>query len=212
MISQGMPATNKGAERKKAMIEAARSVFIEAGFEGATLDKIIELSGGSRSSLYHHFGDKEGLFVAVVNETIEAIFSEMVPLDSSASLEEVLSLHGRYFLKSILDPQTLSLFRLIVAEIERFPKLGELFYQVGPEKTYQTVARSLRQMPELAQYSDSFLYRFSCHFLEMTKGELFMKALCIKDFSASPESIEESLRLSVSLMLCLLTHHNLNIL
>lgn len=204
------PKIPKGLQRKQSMIIAARAVFTEHGFEGTTLEMIIEQSGGSRSSLYHHFGDKEGLFVAVVKDMIESIFNDPSELASSEAVEDILMHYGERFLTSILHPQTLSLFRLIVAETERFPKLGALFYQLGPESTYCTVADALRKNPQLAQYSEEFLYRFACHFIEMIKGELFMKALCIKDFIATEQTIKESLKLSVSLMICLLTHHDLN--
>ena len=56
------------------MLEAAKAVFVEHGYAGATLDDVIEQAGGSRATLYKQFGGKEGLFAAVIAE----IAAEMV--------------------------------------------------------------------------------------------------------------------------------------
>lgn len=202
MLKPSTPIGHKGQKRKQAMIQAARRVFIDNGFEGTTLDMIIELSGGSRSSLYTHFGDKEGLYIAVVQDTIESIFLDMEEVEIEPSLRGVLEIHGKRFLNSILNPETLSLFRLIVSETDRFPKLGEIFYKIGPEKTYTVVFNALRTLPELAYLSNEQLYRFACHFVEMVKGDVFMKALCIKNYVVTQKEIDQSLQLSVSLMCC----------
>lgn len=68
--------TPKGRRRHQALITAATEIFLQYGFEGATLDMIIERAGGSRTTLYKNFGDKEGLFAAVIASMIDDIFQE----------------------------------------------------------------------------------------------------------------------------------------
>lgn len=76
MSSPFFAKTPKGQRRNKALISAASEIFIQYGFEGTTLDMIIERAGGSRSTLYKNFGDKEGLFAAVVASMIDDIFAD----------------------------------------------------------------------------------------------------------------------------------------
>ncbi|ONI70627.1 TetR family transcriptional regulator [Actinosynnema sp. ALI-1.44] len=51
-----------GADTKNALIEAARAVFIEQGYEGATVRAIAKRAGVDPAMVNHWFGGKEGLF------------------------------------------------------------------------------------------------------------------------------------------------------
>ena len=62
-----------GEKRRKAMIDAAYSLFVERGYEAVTLDDIIKVSGGSKSSLYKYFSNKEGILKAVIESLAAAI-------------------------------------------------------------------------------------------------------------------------------------------
>ncbi len=50
--------TERGRQRRRAMLDAATQAFLEHGFEGTTLDMVIERAGGSRGTLYSSFGGK----------------------------------------------------------------------------------------------------------------------------------------------------------
>ncbi len=74
-----MPTQNpRGERRRAALLEAAKAVFVEQGYAGATLDDVIAQAGGSRATLYKQFGGKEGLFAAVIAEICAEI---VAPLD-----------------------------------------------------------------------------------------------------------------------------------
>ena len=60
-------------QRRKQLIEISRGAFAELGYEAASLEEIAERAGVSRPILYSHFGDKHGLFEAVVSEQIELV-------------------------------------------------------------------------------------------------------------------------------------------
>lgn len=108
MNSSFAAKTPKGQRRNKALITAASEIFIQCGFEGTTLDKIIERAGGSRSTLYKSFGDKEGLFAAVIESMIEDIFTdEDNNLSSHNTIESILSFYGSQFLINVLKSQSI---------------------------------------------------------------------------------------------------------
>jgi AcrR family transcriptional regulator len=56
------------AERKREILDAALRAFTDKGYAGATVADVRELSGASTGSIYHHFGDKEGLAAALYVE------------------------------------------------------------------------------------------------------------------------------------------------
>ena len=60
-------------QRRRQLIEISRGVFAERGYEAASLEEIAERAGVSRPILYSHFGDKHGLFEAVVSEQIAMV-------------------------------------------------------------------------------------------------------------------------------------------
>lgn len=62
MSSTPSPLTPKGQRRRHAILTAAADVFILHGYEGTTLDMIIEQSGGSRSTLYTSLAEKKHCF------------------------------------------------------------------------------------------------------------------------------------------------------
>lgn len=58
---------------RQAVLEAARAVFAEVGYDGARVDEIAERSGSNKQRIYAYFGSKENLFAAVQAEALAAI-------------------------------------------------------------------------------------------------------------------------------------------
>jgi AcrR family transcriptional regulator len=56
---------SRTAETQRSLLEAAREVFTERGFTEASIAEIVERAGSSVGSLYHHFGGKSELFIAL---------------------------------------------------------------------------------------------------------------------------------------------------
>ena len=75
MYVKSMAERRTQAERREAtrgaLIEAARGLFAERGYEAVSAEQIVASAGVTRGALYHHFDGKRGLFAAVF-EAIEA--------------------------------------------------------------------------------------------------------------------------------------------
>lgn len=96
----------KMAETRKKLIEVARRTFAEYGYADTSMDKLTAEAGLTRGALYHHFGDKRGLFAAVVDQ----IDSEMADyaqqhLEQPEDLWEGLMLEGRTYIENALNPE-----------------------------------------------------------------------------------------------------------
>ena len=163
----------KGEARRAAILTAAREAFLEKGFEATTLDDVIRRSGGSRATIYQTFGDKEGLFAAIVADLCEGIAA---PLDiSKGKPREVLLSLARAYMAVLMAPENLGLYRLVVAEGRRFPQLAEGVFAAGP----QALTRRLGGL-----LGSELKARI---FLEMVKGDLHTRAL----FGLKPPSPRE---------------------
>lgn len=96
----------KMAETRKKLIEVARRTFAEYGYADTSMDKLTAEAGLTRGALYHHFGDKKGLFAAVVDQ----IDSEMAAnaqhhLGEPIDLWEALMLEGKNYIENALNPE-----------------------------------------------------------------------------------------------------------
>jgi AcrR family transcriptional regulator len=87
------------------LLAAARRLFAERGFVATGREQIAEVAGVSRGALYHHFGSKEQLFRAVV-EQLEVELGEKVMIAAARSEDaaEQLRLGCMAFLDACLDP------------------------------------------------------------------------------------------------------------
>lgn len=73
-------------KRRQEILEGARRCFAEFGYEGATVRRLEEATGKSRGAIFHHFGDKENLFLRLAREDA----SRMAEVVSEEGLVEVM--------------------------------------------------------------------------------------------------------------------------
>ncbi|MCD6074086.1 MAG: transcriptional regulator, TetR family [Rhodospirillales bacterium] len=149
------------------MLAAAKQVFLERGFEGATLDEVIARAGGSRATLYAQFGDKDGLFAAIIEELCAEIVGALPHL---------------------------ALYRMVIGESMRFPKLGARVYAAGPLATVQRLAGYFKGEAARGRLALSDPDLAARHFLEMVKGDLHTRALFGVGRRASAAEIDVCVR------------------
>jgi AcrR family transcriptional regulator len=115
------------------VLEGARTVFMADGFEGASVDEIARVAAVSKATLYSYFPDKRLLFMEVANAECARQSQEAHDkIDMSASPRDVLCQAGQHFLRFITSTFGQQIFRICVAESDRFPEIGQSFYNSGP--------------------------------------------------------------------------------
>ncbi len=166
-------------ERRQAMLQAATEVFLEHGYEAARLDQVIQRSGGSLATLYAEFKNKEGLFAAIIDEICAQMVGALPRLDAPASTtpEQVLCRFGLTYLRLLLTPVSLALYRMVIGESGRFPELSRAVFLANPTAAADRLAGYLREQERrgLVVVPDADLA--ARHFLEMLKGDLHTRAL-----------------------------------
>jgi AcrR family transcriptional regulator len=164
-------------ERYSAFLAAAIEVFLERGFEKATLDEVIRRSGGSRATLYTQFGSKEGLFAAIIEEKCRQIVAALEAAPVEGGVEEVLKGFATAYMKELMTAESLSLYRLVIGESSRFPELGAAVFQAGPTAAADRLAAYLRAQVEAGALSLPDVDLAARQFIEMVKGDLHIRAL-----------------------------------
>ena len=128
------PATIKKGRKYDQVLEGARRVFMADGFEGASVDTIAREAGVSKATLYSYFPDKKQLFAEVArNECGRQADAASAEVDMSQPPATVLRQAGRHLLNFFLSEFGQRIFRICVAESDRFPELGRQFYDSGPK-------------------------------------------------------------------------------
>ena len=102
--------------RRHAFVEAARTLFVEQGFDRTTLADVVDRAGGSLATLYKLFGNKAGLLAAVVQERARSGES-LIDRIGESDLEPVAALHwlGGELRKRMLEPEAVAISRVVIA-------------------------------------------------------------------------------------------------
>ncbi len=143
----GAARARRKAERPGEILEAAFDEFVQKGYAATRLEDVAARAGVTKGTIYFYFENKEQVFVAMVRELSRPVHiqAEEFAENSASSTVEFLRAY-LCFLYRILatDPRSREIFRLLIAEANRFPELIDEHHQnfMGP------VVRRLRQSLE----------------------------------------------------------------
>jgi AcrR family transcriptional regulator len=127
---------SRGEVRNSKLQKVAADLFLKRGYEGVTVDKIVELAGGSKSTVYSEFGGKCGLFISSIENLCREANEPLTKIDyAGLNLEASLKKLSFHILKLITAKRSVELHRLAVGEAANCPEVGEAWYTHGPAKT-----------------------------------------------------------------------------
>lgn len=173
------PAKSKSSIKAEKVLDAAQRVFSQYGYGATSMDTLAQVAGVSKATVYAHFGSKKALFAAMVRAECQRSMAEMaIPAEEDGrDLRETLTRIGHNFLRLILRPRVLAIFRVVIAETPRFPELGRIFYASGPELTLAGVARYLERADSQGQIATDDPQLAAHQFLGMLRGDLHLRGL-----------------------------------
>jgi AcrR family transcriptional regulator len=124
-VRLGRPPKELEGEVDDRIVSAARKIFLERGFEGASSDEIALAARAGKPTIYARFGDKGALFTAVMRRDILSRLAEFKAVaPSGATIEERLTSAAITLLHWGFDSDRIALMRLAIAEARRFPDLA----------------------------------------------------------------------------------------
>lgn len=124
--------------KRAAILDGARAVFLREGFAQGSMDAVAAEAGVGKQTIYRHFRSKEALVTALV----EAMCAPQVlqpPPSSLPALERLRELLLT-FAAGVAGSDSVRLYRAIVAETDRMPGLGRLFWDAGPRQVRAAIA------------------------------------------------------------------------
>jgi len=126
------------------VLDGARKVFLADGFEGASVDDIAREAGVSKATLYSYFPDKRLLFMEVARSECARHATQQQDFPEGSSPRQVLTRVAHHILSVILSDVGQKIYRICVAETERFPDLGREFFASGPQVEREKLKSYLR--------------------------------------------------------------------
>ena len=119
--------------KRRQILDGAMRVFLDKGFDAASMSEIARAAGVSKGTLYVYFEDKQSLFDAIVQERCHIHAERVFEFDhTDHAVEEVLTRLGIDFATVMCRPENFSGVRAVIAIAERMPELGRKFYETGP--------------------------------------------------------------------------------
>ncbi len=162
------------------VLEGAREVFMADGFEGASVDMIAKRAGVSKATLYSYFPDKRLLFVEVAScECRRQAAQSVGTLDFSRSPREVLARAGAALMDFMLSETGQQVFRMSVAECDRFPEIGRAFWENGPGMFEKLLCRYFECSIARGELRIDDPTLAAHQFAELCKAEVFPR-LCLR--------------------------------
>jgi AcrR family transcriptional regulator len=179
--------------KAESILAGAERAFLAAGFGAVSMDTIAREAGVSKATVYAHFAGKEELFGAVIDRECERYFArfspgELDPRDVRASLTVL----GRRFLELLLSPDGIALYRIILAEVTRFPRLGEVFWQAGPERQRLQIEAFLRSAIAAGTLALTDTRLAAEQFVALIRGDVQLRHLLRLDAGADQRGIGDA--------------------
>lgn len=141
------------SEKGQQILEGALQEFLVHGYAATSMDRVAASAGVSKATVYSHFGDKEGLFVALVKRLAQKKYQTIVELHSpelmKAKPQVVLRQVATKLLDTTNDQEYLSFVRLIIGESGRFPQLAQTFVKNLGKPGIEVLAQYLGSNPQL---------------------------------------------------------------
>jgi TetR/AcrR family transcriptional regulator, mexJK operon transcriptional repressor len=173
------PGRPKDLGKRASILDAAKRLFIEQGYQGVSMDQIAAAAGVSKLTVYSHFGDKETLFSeAIAAKCQEVLPDELFVRPPDGPLREQLRAIGHAFFALITSEEAISMHRMMNTPGTAENTLRELFWNAGPRRVQEVFGQFLQARVAQGQLRIDDIALASSQFFSLLKGELHPMMAC----------------------------------
>jgi AcrR family transcriptional regulator len=173
--------------KRRQILAGAGKVFMDLGFDGASMGEIARAAGVSKGTLYVYFADKSRLFEAIVEQ--EALDQGKVAFnfDPGRDAATTLGEFGRAYIELLCRPGGGSAIRTVMAIAERMPDVGRRYYENVLEKTIGHFAAYLDARVTANELAIADCQLAAAQFMQICQASLFLPFI----FQAAPRPSAE---------------------
>ena len=140
----------KDLVKRERILEAAKTLFLQYGYDGCSMNKVAEMAGVTKLTVYNHFQDKANLFVcAIENACDQHITPEQLQLDQNSNFMKSLGYLCEQCLHICYLPEALKLEHLMLQLAANQNPLVQRFFQASHDRLNQVVADFLHRAAQL---------------------------------------------------------------
>jgi AcrR family transcriptional regulator len=202
-LRRGRPAAGHDTAKRKQIIEGARRVFIEMGFDAASMNDITREAGVSKGTIYVYFANKEELFEALIEEERCAIFDDLYrAIELGGELRDTLIRFGIALVTKITSDKVTRAQRIVIGICERIPELGARFYERGPKRGHDKLMAYLKGAAEEAHLAIPDFELAAYQFTELCLAGIYRQRLFgYRPEPPSPDEISATVTAGVDVFL-----------
>ena len=204
----GRPPKELAGEVDARILDAARKIFLERGFEGASIEEIAEVARSGKPTIYARFRDKRALFTEVVKRDILSRITEFKSeVPTGATIEERLTSAAITLVHWGFDSDRIALMRLAVAEARRFPDLASTVSRTARDLSTELGVRLLGELAQsdelssLAAFAPERLATTARFFLDLVVVPMLLRALFEVNLKVLDAEIDAHVARSVAFFL-----------
>jgi TetR/AcrR family transcriptional repressor of mexJK operon len=174
----GRPKAADVEARTQELLRTAAALFLEYGYTKTSLEAIARAAHVAVRTIYVKFGGKEGLLAAVLAAKRHRFFRSQPMETDPRPLREIVDDFAHQMYALITSQEAIDLQRIVLAEAPKNPELAEAFWNGGPLKTREMLARFFARPDIRAQMRpDVPLDLLPCHLMATITGEMIMNLM-----------------------------------
>ena len=175
------------SSKRRQILDGARKVFMDLGFDGASMGEIARAAQVSKGTLYVYFADKCALFEAILEQEALQHGQVVFNFDPARDAETTLKEFGQAYIHLLCRPGGGSAIRTVMAIAERMPDVGRRYYARVLDKTINRLSTYLKARVASGDLEIEDCDLAASQFMELCKASLFLPFV----FQAAPAPSEE---------------------
>jgi AcrR family transcriptional regulator len=181
--------SDEDSSKRRQILDGARKVFMDLGFDGASMGEIARAAGVSKGTLYVYFADKSRLFEAIVEQEVLAQGEIAFNFDPARDVATTMREFGCAYIQLLCRPGGGSAIRTVMAIAERMPEVGRRYYERVLDKTINRLAVYLDAHVASGELAVEDLELAASQFLMTCQASLFLPFIFQAAPAPSPERI-----------------------
>ena len=183
------PLGEEDSSKRRQILDGARKLFLDLGFDAASMGEIARAAGVSKGTLYVYFADKNRLFEAIVEEEVLQQQKVAFNFDPARDVATTLGEFGRAYIELLCRPGGGSAIRTVMAIAERMPEVGSRFYENVVAHTIARLAAYLDARVAAGDLAIEDRKLAAAQFMQMCQATLFQPFIFQASPAPSPERI-----------------------
>lgn len=212
-VRLGRPPKELEGEVEERILDAARKVFLEHGFEGSSVDQIAVAARAGKPTIYARIGDKRALFNAVVmRDVVGRIAQFKSDVSTDGTIEERLVRVAIAMLHWTLESDRMALLRLAIAEVNRFPEIASQVSQNAQQLSTQVAVGFLGEMAktdeigQLPGFTPERIALTARAFLDLVVVPMLLRGLAEQKVDVLSEEVANHVKSRVAFFLAACRH------